>query len=110
MYRVSTSSMFSALLARHQRRGINLRHHAVVAKASESSFSAFHSLPHVLQNLLQVAIPLPFDQQIQRVENRQPSLDQREKLLVEHQNVLCFSLRPRRSENPPESMPCGFTQ
>ncbi len=46
-------------------------------------FAALHPLPDILQPGLQVRVLLPLDQQIERIQNGQPRLDQGQKLLVE---------------------------
>jgi len=61
----------SALLPCHQRGGVDLWHDGMRRESIGKQFAAFHSLPDILQNLPQVAILLPLDQQFQRVQNWQ---------------------------------------
>src|SRR5271165_1955505 len=48
-------------------------------------FPALHAIPHVFEQLPQRLVALALDEQIERRQNRQPSLYQGQELLVENQ-------------------------
>ena len=89
----------AALLARHQRRGVNLGNDPLRRERIGKQFSAFDPLAHVLQNLLQLRVLLPLDQQFERIQDGQPGPDQRQELLVEHQKRALLQLPPAAQRN-----------
>src|SRR5271165_6819072 len=69
-------------------------------KGIGEQFAALDPLPHVLQDLLQLPVFLSLDQQVQGVQDRQASLDQRQKLLVKHQKRALLELAAASSSKP----------
>src|SRR4029077_556355 len=82
----------SAFLPGQQRCAVNLWYHGMRGESVGKQLAAFHPLPNVLQNLPQMTVLLPFDQKIEGVQNWQPGLDQRQKLLVEHEERTLLDL------------------
>src|SRR5208282_6688370 len=63
--------------------------------------AAFYALAYVFEQLQQKFVPLPLDQKIQRRQDRQSRLDQRQKLLVEDQERRPAQLAATLSELAP---------
>jgi hypothetical protein len=82
------------------------------AKRVGQQLAAFYALAYVFQLLQQRFVALPLDQEIERGQDRQSRLDQRQKLLVEDQERGLLQLAERRPNWPPpvESMVRGLTQ
>src|SRR5262249_31508980 len=87
-----------ALFSGEQRGRVDARKRPLRRKGIRKQFAAFDAVAHILQQALKILIPLPLDQQIQRIEDRQPSLDQRQELLVEDYELALLNLAP-----PPDS-------
>ena len=56
--------------------------------------SAFDALTDVLENLPQLCVLLPLEQQFERVQDWQPRPDQSEELLIEDQKSILLQLSP----------------
>ena len=73
--------------------------------------SALDPVADVLQNLPQLRVFLPLDQQFERVQNGQSGPNQRQKLLVKDQKRVLLQLASSVQANLPEvSMPRGLTE
>src|SRR5665213_210250 len=75
-----------------QRRRIHQRKPALRLERRRDRFARLHPRRNVVQLPAQVGVLLPFRQQLQRTQNRQPRPDQRQKLLVEDQESLKIDL------------------
>src|SRR6202035_1444219 len=94
----------AALLARHQSAGIDFRKSTLARKRVGQQLPGFDPVAHILQQALQIRIALPLDQQIQRIQNRQPGFDQGKKLRVEDKKLALLDLaapsQPARKNSP----------
>ena len=92
----------------HQRGRINLGHDPLRRERIGEQLSALHPVPDVLQNLPQLRVLLPLDQQFQRVQDGQSGPNQRQKLLVKHQKRVLLQLPPATQRNARRQHPLGL--
>ena len=85
--------------------------HLLGRESIGQQLAALYPLAHVFEQLQQSFVPLPLDQKIQRRQDRQSRLDQRQKLLVEDQEGGLPQLAVPPDLPPPLlSMVRGLTQ
>jgi len=78
------------LFSHHQRGRVHFRKNLLGGEGIGEQLAAFYPLPYVSQQPQQILVPLPLDQKIQRCQDRQSRLNQRQKLLVEDQERRLF--------------------
>src|SRR5208282_6167622 len=91
----------AALLARHQCGRVHFWKDLLGGEGIGEQLAAFYPLPYVSQQPQQILVPLPLDQKIQRCQDWQSRLNQRQKLLVEDQKRRLFQLAAAPPNWPP---------
>src|ERR1019366_4870707 len=81
---------------------VHLRKHLLGGERIGQQLAPFYPLAYVFEQLEQRFVPLPLDQKIERGQDRQSRLDQRQKLLIENQKRGLPHLAP-----PPELASAG---
>lgn len=65
---------------------------ALGRESVRQQLASLDPVTHVLQQALEILIALPFDEQVERVENGQAGFDERQELLVENDELALLDL------------------